>query len=456
MPHDGQRRWRDAQGYRKAPVDRIEVPDSVADVRAIVAGAFQNRKRVRMDAAGHSFSDIAVPRDVLIDPRKLDDIALVGPRRVRVGTGVRIRDLNRFLVDHQLAMPNLGSYDAQTLPGAIGTGTHGSGIALGGLPDTVRAIDLVDGTGALHHLTAADGDAFLAATCSLGALGLVVALELEVVPTYDLAETAELATWDELKPRLLDGSLLQEARCVEVMIAGYRHTPDAGKYRGQNVRAALVVRRALTAQGHRRHGHRPLLADVALLFGGLTADVALDAVGNPAALARLHYQSCAYSAESEYVDRWDKCLLQDLSNFPARSVEIGVPVDRCVAAVEAVLAKIDDFAEAGWWHTSPLNLRFVAASANTLMAMYSGRATCMIEIPQITGTPGAEAMFVDHERLLIERFEGRPHWGKVHNLVGTQFPLEQVHPNTARFRAIRAALDPRGVFANAMTDRIRL
>ena len=35
------------------------------------------------------------------------------------------------LADHGLALPNLGDIDRQTLAGAVSTGTHGTGLALG-------------------------------------------------------------------------------------------------------------------------------------------------------------------------------------------------------------------------------------------------------------------------------------------------------------------------------------
>ena len=41
-------------------------------------------------------------------------------------------------------MQNLGDVDVQTLAGALGTGTHGTGRRLGGLATQVAALRIVD------------------------------------------------------------------------------------------------------------------------------------------------------------------------------------------------------------------------------------------------------------------------------------------------------------------------
>jgi L-gulono-1,4-lactone dehydrogenase len=48
--------------------------------------------------------------------------------------------------------------------------------------------------------------------------------------------------------------------------------------------------------------------------------------------------------------------------------------------------------------------------------------------------------------------EGRPHWGKMHRLGAAE--LAERYPRYADFAALRAALDPDGVFANPYLDRV--
>ena len=52
-----------------------------------------------------------------------------GDGLVRVEAGIRLKALSRELHARGLAMPNLGDIDAQSLAGALATGTHGTGHA---------------------------------------------------------------------------------------------------------------------------------------------------------------------------------------------------------------------------------------------------------------------------------------------------------------------------------------
>ncbi|MHB8531493.1 MAG: D-arabinono-1,4-lactone oxidase, partial [Solirubrobacteraceae bacterium] len=53
---------------------------------------------------------------------------------------------------------------------------------------------------------------------------------------------------------------------------------------------------------------------------------------------------------------------------------------------------------------------------------------------------------------IMDRFEGRPHWGKRH--FQTAETLRGRYPAWDRFQAVRARLDPHGLFANEWTDRV--
>jgi L-gulonolactone oxidase len=52
----------------------------------------------------------------------------------------------------------------------------------------------------------------------------------------------------------------------------------------------------------------------------------------------------------------------------------------------------------------------------------------------------------------MDRFAGRPHWGKLH--FQTAATLAPRYPEFDRFRAVRRRLDPDGRFTNAYLDRV--
>ena len=60
-------------------------------------------------------------------------------------------------------MANLGDIDAQTLAGALCTGTHGTGARLGGLASQVEALDLILGDDSLVTCSASSRPELFAA-----------------------------------------------------------------------------------------------------------------------------------------------------------------------------------------------------------------------------------------------------------------------------------------------------
>src|ERR1700729_849302 len=64
-----------------------------------------------------------------------------------VPAGLELHRLNRLLWTSGLSMQNLGDIEAQTVAGAISTGTHGTGARKQGLAAQVRALEMVLGDG---------------------------------------------------------------------------------------------------------------------------------------------------------------------------------------------------------------------------------------------------------------------------------------------------------------------
>ena len=100
-----------------------------------------------------------------------------------------------MLASYGLALPNLGDIDRQTVAGAISTGTHGSGNRLGGLATQVRGLTLITGDGTVLRTSAFENpDVLAAAAVGLGALGIVVEVTLQCVPTFLLRAEEGSAT----------------------------------------------------------------------------------------------------------------------------------------------------------------------------------------------------------------------------------------------------------------------
>ena len=162
-------------------------PTTVADLQVLVA----HSDKLRVLGTGHSFSDIADTTGDLVSigglPPRIDiDTAA---RSVTVSGGTRYGELGKALQAAGWALANTGSLPHISVAGASSTGTHGSGNAIGNLSTIVSALEMIQADGELvHHSRAIDGDDFDGMVLALGCLGVVTALTLDVVPTFDLQQ----------------------------------------------------------------------------------------------------------------------------------------------------------------------------------------------------------------------------------------------------------------------------
>ena len=160
---------------------RVHEPTSVQELCEIVAGATE----VRALGARHSFNLIADTTGDLVSvaglPPRIEVDA--GSGTAVVAAGLRYGDVAPVLHAAGFALPNLPSLPHISVAGAVATGTHGSGDANRPLSSSVAAVELVTADGDLRTLRRGEPD-FPGAVVSLGALGVAVALTLDLVPTF--------------------------------------------------------------------------------------------------------------------------------------------------------------------------------------------------------------------------------------------------------------------------------
>ena len=158
-------------------------PASVAEAQELVAGA----ETVRPLGTRHSFSLVGDAAGALLSTENLNRIVEIGDETVTVEAGIRYGDLSSALEEHGLALPNLASLPHVSVGGAIATGTHGSGAGNQSLSAATASLELVRADGSISRLRRGDED-FDGAVVSLGALGLVTRVSLDVVPAFVLRQ----------------------------------------------------------------------------------------------------------------------------------------------------------------------------------------------------------------------------------------------------------------------------
>jgi alditol oxidase len=171
------RNWGGSYEYQARTVHR---PASVEELQQVVSRA----ERIHALGSRHSFSDIG-DSDELVALDALPGDVEVGDGTVTVPGHLRYGDVAERLNAEGLALHNLGSLPHISVAGAIATATHGSGT--GNLATAVAGLELVTSTGELVTARRGDDD-FDGMVVSLGALGVVTRVTLDVEPAYEIRQ----------------------------------------------------------------------------------------------------------------------------------------------------------------------------------------------------------------------------------------------------------------------------
>jgi L-gulonolactone oxidase len=181
-------------------------PESEQDIIQLLKQCNSEGKKLRSFGTGHSWSPVCLSDDYLMNlDRYQQAIHLDRERRqVTVQSGMKLWQLNEYLYKEGFSLKNLGSVSAQSIAGAISTATHGSGINFQILASQVDSFKLITLSGEVLHLQKEnDAEMFHLSLVSLGCLGVISELTLNIDERYHLEEHAELKTFDEVGDNVL-------------------------------------------------------------------------------------------------------------------------------------------------------------------------------------------------------------------------------------------------------------
>ena len=169
----------------------LYAPTSVGELQALVARS----PRIRALGTRHSFSEVAASDADLVSllamPADIDVDTAAGT--VRVAGGVRYGELALEAWKSGLALPNMGSLPHISVAGASSTGTHGSGNANPALAAAVRAVSLVTADGDVIELSReGDPEVFDGVVLSMGSLGVMTHLVLDMAPAFQVRQAVYL------------------------------------------------------------------------------------------------------------------------------------------------------------------------------------------------------------------------------------------------------------------------
>jgi L-gulono-1,4-lactone dehydrogenase len=431
--HTGGGEWRNWTGDEGCRPRAVVHPASVGQIADALGVAAREGRRVRVAGAGHSFSDIACTQGTLLVLDELDELLDVDRESglVRVQAGITIAALSAKLAEHGLALENLGDIDVQSVAGAISTATHGTGARLGNIPSQVEELRLVLADGSSETCSRErEPELWRAARVGLGALGVVAEVTLRCVPAFTLRGVDAPAPLADTLERF------------EQLALGNDHFEF---FVFPHCEAALTRTNNRTEEPARPRGKlAEYLNDVLLTNHAFGALCALGRAW-PGQIPRINRLVTRLAGSSTRVDRSDRIFASPrLVRFT--EMEYALPRERTPEAVRRVLELVR---RRGFAVPFPIEVRTVAADDAMLSTAY-GRESGFVAVHMYRGMewrPYFEAV----ERIMGE-LDGRPHWGKRH--FQTAATLRARYPEWDAFQAVRAKLDPQGMFANAWTDRV--
>jgi xylitol oxidase len=390
-------------------------PTTVDELRQVVRDA----DRVRAIGSRHSFNRIADTDDAQVSVADLPVVVDVdeSARLVTVSAGLRYGELVEQLDASGWALPNLASLPHISVAGAIATGTHGSGDRNGSLAAAVAGIQLVRADGELVDVRRGDPD-FDGAVVSLGRLGVLTTVTLDVVPTFEVRQDLfEHLPWADVEQHL--DAVTSSAYSVSM----FTDWSESGPHQ--------VWTKSRTDAG-----------PVVELFGATLATREMHPLPDVDAGATTRQ----LGVPGPWWDRLPHFRLEFTpSDGDELQTEYLVPRTQALDAIRAVRGLRDELADI------LLVSEIRTIRADGLWLSPSHDVDCVaLHFTWRMDVAGVEAFLPTLDDALAP-FAARPHWGKVFS--STPERLLAAYPRLPEFAALVERWDPSGAFANELTDR---
>jgi alditol oxidase len=406
-----ERNWAGNHTYR----GRLVCPRSVDELQTLVA----THDRVKALGTRHSFTDIADTDGVLVSLETLPPATRIDELQpsVSVSGAATFHSLSQDLHRQGWALATMASLPHISVAGAIATGTHGSGRQVQGLASMVSALEMVQADGELLRVERGNPD-FEGSVVSLGALGVVTRVSLDVVPTFYMWQEVWLdLPWDTVTADL--AALLSSGYSVSLFTT----------WTGTTVPQVWVKGTADAEPPDLRPARRA--GTTVHMIPGMSVS--------------------AVTAQLGVVGPWHERLPHFRPSFtPSSGAELQSEYLLPIAHADEAIAGLRARAEL----LAPLlqvsEIRTVAADDLWLSGAF---ATDVVAL-HFTWHPdweGVHAVLPELERLLLP-LGARPHWGKCFTATGPE--LADAYPMLDRFRQLRDRSDPARKFGNAFLHRV--
>ncbi len=375
--------------------------------------------------SAHSYNDIADSPTTQISLRNLNKIVAIDEtnRTVTIEGGIKYEELAPQLHEKGYALHNLASLPQVTVAGACSTGTHGSGTKNGNLATAVRGIEICLTDGQLVSLSRENNpEIFDGVIVSLGGLGIVTRMVLDIQPTYDARQDIFLDLPFQAVVENFD----------EIMSSGYSVSLFT-KWQNDIVDQVWIKRRM----------DQPVKELGTKFFGGKSCD------RNIHPIMDLSAGSCTdqMGKPGPWYDRLPHFKINAMPSAAEElQSEFFVPIAHAREAMKAIAPLGDKILP--YLYISEIR---TIAEDNLWMSQVYKRASVAIHFTWKSYWPEVQKLLPEIEAALAP-FDVRPHWGKLFTMDAAT--LQRSYEKFPGFLELLKTYDPVGKFKNDYLNRV--
>ena len=415
--------WTNWSGYQQASPQQILKPQSLSELQDIV----RQSDKIRVVGAGHSFTPLVCTDATLLSLDHLSGVVSADEQNsiAEVWSGTRLFNLDQYLQPINQSLMQQGDIDQQSLAGAVSTGTHGTGADMQCISAYVQNFELLTASGELLQCSPTENaEIFQAGRVSLGSFGVLTKISMQDKPRYKLKEHVELCPLSEVVQHIQQWKT--EHRHIEFFAFSHAEqvmlkTLDITEEDIQPRKESFPSEDTLLT----------LCCELIRMFPSL----------NP----KLQKLLGVFVKPTTCVD-WSSRIFPTPRNTRFNEMEYQVPVELGISCLQEILTALQ---KSGQQTFFPIEFRFVKGDDIWLSPFYQ-RDSISISVHQyIKQNP---KLLFDEIEPILQRYQGRPHWGKMHSLNAGQ--LRMLYPKWDDFLQLRARLDPEKKFLNPYLQQL--
>ncbi|MFD2117864.1 D-arabinono-1,4-lactone oxidase [Paenibacillus yanchengensis] len=410
----------------------IVYPASIEEVQQLVRTCYENGHYLRVVGSGHSFTPVASSDQILVSLDRMQGIIAIDKQSytAEVWGGTKLKWLGQLLHEQGLAQENLGDIDVQSIAGAISTGTHGTGVTFGTIATQVIGLTVVNGQGEVIECSEqSHPELFKALQISLGMLGIIVQVTLRLQSSYIMKYESKRMKLADCLPHL--EQYANSHRHFEIYWFPYAETCQVKMMNESDTTTkATPVKDYIKGR---------ILENA--LFGLLSALCrVVPSISSTA--SKISAAGIPIVSKADYSYR----LFATVRNVRFLEMEYNVPAE----LLPVIIKEMRGVMKAEKFHVHfPIECRYVAADDIWLSPAFE-RDSAYIAVHMYKGMP-YERYFAKMEQI-FKRYQGRPHWGKMHTLQTDD--LQKLYPKWDAFREVRKVMDAKGIFLSPYLRRL--